>query len=86
MSKQFTPFWKKTYDSVQERYPHHTILCMTCGYLYNRRARVSRRCPKCGHYLKHNKISEFYVGKSKIYYGRGIEKRRKAIDRRERRG
>ena len=77
--KRFTPFWKMDYDSIQEPPPHHTVLCMHCGSLYNREGKIEKECRECGVKFKKNKISEFYVGKKKIYYGKDLEKRRKYL-------
>lgn len=79
MSKQFKPFWKITNSSIQEPSPHHTVLCKSCGYLYNRRARISHSCPKCN--ISYHKVtkSEFYVGKKKIYLGKDLEKQRRRL-------
>lgn len=79
MSKQLKPFWNKRIGSIQEPYPHHTTLCLRCGYLYNRTNRKSNKCPKCGHIYSNIKSSEFYVGKKKIYFGKNLELKRKIL-------
>ena len=79
MPKQFKPFWTKKYDSVQEPSPHHTVLCMKCGYLYNRRNSTSKNCPKCGTSLLNNKKSEFFVDvkRKQIRYGKNMESKQR---------
>ena len=74
MSKQIKPFWnRRKYDSIHEPSPHHTVLCMKCGYMYTRKSSTSKVCPKCGLKYKGRKVSEFYVGKKKIYLGKDME-------------
>jgi len=67
----------RMYDSIQEPYPHHTVICLKCKHVYNRKSPMSKKCPKCGN--KYEKIlkSEFHKSKLFIYTGKNMERMRK---------
>lgn len=85
MAKKFNPFWEKRIGSIQEPFPHHTVVCLKCGYLYNRRKKFSKRCPNCAHLFnkKNTRMSEFYISKKKkkIFYGNDLKNKRKYLDK-----
>jgi hypothetical protein len=77
--KKFKKFWRLPFDSIQEPLPHHTVLCLTCGTLYNRKTKIEKKCKFCEKFFNKNKLSEFYVAKNKIYFGKDLEERRKVL-------
>lgn len=72
--------WKLPYDSIQEPSPHHTVYCLKCGALYNRTTKKEKTCKVCKRRFKRIKMSEFYVGKTKIHIGKDLETRRGILE------
>tara|TARA_Y100000034_G_scaffold132829_1_gene196755 strand:- start:842 stop:1117 length:276 start_codon:yes stop_codon:yes gene_type:complete len=74
----------KKFDSIQEKYPHHTVFCPETKYLFTRRTKISRSCPKTGKkFKKILMVREFWVKKDKLIINDNpkvnLEQRRKKI-------
>jgi len=67
------------YDSIQEPKPHHTCICLNCDYIYQRRKKVSKQCPRCGYKYKKILKSEFYKTPWKTHIGKNMEEKRKYL-------
>ena len=79
MSKKIRIFWTPKNKSIQEPTPHHTVICLKCGYLYNRKTRkYSKKCPKCKTTYINTKKTEFYINTKikKILVGKNMEMKR----------
>jgi len=79
--KKFEKFWNLSFDSIQEPPPHHTVLCLSCGALYNREEEIEKKCKSCGKIFTKNKTSEFFVGKDQIHFGKNLEWRRNHLSK-----